>query len=388
MKLFSMPADFKNETIDGYDELNHKYSDSQIVETYGQLTVGSVVNSGRAIGMISNVDYATLDRYVSYSREKNIDFNYTLNPSCMGNTEFSPGGITRIKGFLENLYNIGIRSLTLTSPALIELIRSLNLEFRVKASAICEIMTPDKALFYKELGMDRIVVDPDITRDFSKLRLIARVFPGNVELIINNVCYKNCAYKMFHYNHEAHSIPGNDSQTIHDYYYNRCHMQKARDLKNVIRLNWVRPEDLKYYLRTGIKYFKIQGRQNVEKGNPLKAVEAYMKESYEGNLFDLITLFSPYTAFQPYIDNKKLEGFVKKFFDDPHFCKNTCSTCKYCEGYARKSMNIKEVEELNRKALAYFEEIDGYIQELAHAEKIVKSRGKPFQTQTYNFDFE
>ncbi len=388
MKFFSMPADFKTKTIDGYDELNREYKDSRIVETYGQLTVGSVVNSGRAIGMISNVDYTTLETYVDYSRRKGIEFSYTLNPSCMGNVEFSPGGIARLKGFLGNLINIGITSFTLTSPALIELVRSMDLKLKLKASAICEIMTPDKALFYKELGMERIVVDPDITRDFNKLKQIVGVFGDHVELIVNNVCYKNCAYKMFHYNHEAHDTPGNTYQTIHDYYYHRCHMQKAKDLKNVIRLNWVRPEDLEYYRQVGIDYFKIQGRQNVEKGDPLKAVEAYMKESYQGNLFDLITLFAPYTTFQPYIDNQKLQGFVEKFFDDPQFCKNTCATCKYCEGYARKSMKVDEVEELNREATAYFEEIDSYKQELARAEKIVISRENVFPTQTYNFDFE
>lgn len=388
MKIFSMPADFKTTTIDRYHELNQRYSDSKITETYGQLTVGSVVNSGRAIGMISEVGYNALVKYVNYSKQKDIEFNYTLNPSCMGNVEFSSQGIKRINELLRNLSNLGIQSLTLSTPALFELAASMDLQFKLKASAICEIMTPDKALFYKNLGAERIVVDPDITRDFLRLKLIAEAMKGKVELIVNNVCYKNCAYKMFHYNHEAHDIPGNSHQTIHDYYYDRCHMQKARDLKNVIRLNWVRPEDLKYYLQTGIKYFKIQGRQNVEKGDPVKALEAYMKESYQGNLFDLITIFAPYTTFQPYIDNKKLEGFVKTFFHDPYFCKNTCATCKYCEGYARKSMKVKEVEELNREALAYFEEIDGYKQELANAEEIEKSREKPFQSQPYNFDFE
>ena len=236
----------------------------------------------------------------------------------------------------------------------------MGLKFDIKASAICEITTPDKALFYKEFGIRRLVVDPDITRDFNRLRLISRVLDGNVELIVNNVCLKHCAYKMFHYNHEAHSTPDNHSQTTHDYYYNRCAMQKAKDLKNVIRLNWVRPEDLKYYLQIGIRYFKIQGRQNVEKGNPLKTVEAYMKESFQGNLYDLITIFAPYTSFQPYINNKKLDGFVKRFFDDPTFCQNTCRTCGYCESYARKSMDPEETGELNQQALSYFSEVDGY----------------------------
>jgi collagenase-like PrtC family protease len=382
-----MPADFKTGTIDRYFELNQKYSDSQITETYGQLTTGAVINSGRAIGMISNVDYTKLEKYVGYSKNKGIDFHYTLNPSCMGNAEFSTEGVKKIKGLVRNLYNLGIRSFTITTPSLIETVKSLGLDFHIKASAICEIMTPDKALFYKGLGCERIVVDPDITRDFKRLKLICEAFGKGVELIVNNVCLKHCAYKMFHYNHEAHAEPGNKTQTFHDYYYNRCHMQKARDIKNVIRLNWVRPEDLKYYMQTGIEIFKIQGRQNVEKGDPAKAVEAYMKEEYQGNLYDLITIFAPYSSFQPYIDNQKLDGFVKRFFDDPGFCRNTCAGCGYCESFARRCMSMEETEELNKEALAYFNEIDNYTR-LNREEKVVKNTENQFKAVMHNFDFE
>jgi collagenase-like PrtC family protease len=328
-----------------------------------------VLNSGRVIGALPEADYKVLENYVNYSKKYNIDFNYTLNPACMGNLEFSRKGIREIIGLLKILSSIGIQNLTITTPALIEIIKSLEFAFKIKASAICEIMSPDKALFYKNAGVDRVVVDPDITRDFERLRNISRVMTGNVEIIVNNVCYKNCAYKMFHYNHEAHCIPGNALQDFNDYYYGRCAMQKAGDLKNVIRLSWIRPEDLHYYMQSGITYFKIQGRQNVLKGDPVKAVEYYIKEDYEGNLYDLITIFAPYTSFQPFIDNKKLDNFVKKFFDNPHFCRNICAECRYCESYAKKSMDQEKTAELNREARSYFEEVDNFSQVLREEKK-------------------
>jgi collagenase-like PrtC family protease len=387
MKYFSMPADFKFSTIDKYEELSSIYDDSKVIETYGQITVGKFVNSGRITEVLPKADYEELERFVRYSKEKKIDFNYTLNPSCMGNREFSKEGVRSIKTLLRNLYNIGISSLTVTTPALIELVNSMTIQFEIKVSAICEIMTPDKAQFYKNIGANRVVVDPDITRDFRRLTDICDSFGKGVEIIVNNVCYKNCAYKMFHYNHEAHRTPDCTSQTVTDYYFNRCAMQKARGFVNVIRLNWIRPEDLKYYMKTGISLFKIQGRQNVLQGDVVRALEAYMKEDFEGNLYDLITIFAPYTAFQTYIDNKKLDGFVKKFFEEPDFCRTLCERCGYCNGYAHRSMDKKKTEDINKQALKYFDDADEFKIQLKEIES-EPFKGKSFQTEEKHFEFE
>lgn len=387
MKYFSLPADFKTETIDKYDQCNQKYADSVVTETYGQLTVGNVLNSGRVIEVLPEIDYKKLETFFNYSRKKGIDFDYTLNPACMGNYEFSRQGVIEIKRLLRNLYNMGIELLTVTIPALIELIQASGMKFKIKASAICEIMSPDKALFYKNIGAYKMVVDPDITRNFRKLQSICQVFGDGVEIIVNNVCYKNCPYKMFHYNHEAHRVPGIENQTVTDYYFNRCAMQKARDFKNVMRLNWIRPEDLKYYMESGIHHFKIQGRQNVLRGDPVKALESYMKEEFDGNLHDLITIFAPYTSFQSYMDNKKLDNFVKTFFDNPDFCRDTCETCRYCEGYGKKCMDPEKVKELNEEARLYFEETDQFTR-LHKENNPDKPETNMFQKEELNFEFE
>jgi hypothetical protein len=257
----------------------------------------------------------------------------------------------------------------------------------MRASALGEITSPGKSLFYKKLGMERIVVDPDVTRDFRTLRNICRVFGSGVEIIINNVCYKNCAYKMFHYNHESHCTPLNTTQTVTDYFFNRCSMQKAGSLENVVRLNWIRPEDLKYYQEVGIFYLKIQGRQNVLQGDVVKALTYYMDGDYQGNLFDLITIFAPYNAFQPYIDNKKLDGFVRKFFEDPDFCRNVCDSCNYCLGYAQKSMDQESAEQINKRALAFYRDYDEYSKMIRQEEnpKVKKLFSKDELVEEFNF---
>lgn len=387
MKYFSTPSDFKKETIDKFDELNKKYNNSKITETYGQLTDGTFLNSGRVTSVLPKVDIKSLEEYIKYSADRNISFSYTLNPSCTGNLEFSREGIKRIKLLLKSLIDVGVKNITVSTPSLIELIHEFGYKFSIKASAICEITSPDKAAFYKKLGVKRLVVDPDITRDFQRLSDICTVFGEGVEIIVNNVCMKNCAYKMYHYNHEAHCTSENDSQLVKDYYFNRCSMQKASDSKNAIKLNWIRPEDLTYYNACGIRHYKIQGRQNVTKGNIVKALDHYMKEDYCGNLFDLITIFAPYNAFQPYIDNKKLDGFLHAFFANPMFCRGICSQCNYCDSYSFKSMDIDSVLDINKKSMEFYNKYDNY-NKLLKKEKENEIITSLFDSTDMDFDFK
>lgn len=375
MMYFSIPADYIFETIDKLANLNSLFQNKvKVIETYGQATENVILNSGRVTETLPKATMQTLEKYVRYSLDRDIGFNYTINPACFGNYEFSEAGIHSLLAFLKSLKNIGIDSLTVTSPSLFELIQHSGISFKLKASAICEIMSPDKAMFYKKIGADRIVIDPDITRNFKRLKSICDSVGDSVEIIVNNVCYKNCPYKMFHYNHEAHCNNDNNKQTIKNYYINRCSMQKAGNYINPIRLNWIRPEDINCYHDIGINYFKIQGRQNIVSGDVIKVLHSYFCGSFDGNLYDLITLFSPYNAFQPYIDNKSLDGFINKFLKEP--CNDMCEQCGYCESYAGKSMDIKKAKELNYQSLQFFNEYDTYTNLIEAETRIVNPNNK------------
>lgn len=385
VKYYSIPADFRNRTIDEIVKLNERYPEAKVIEVYGQITTGNLINSGRATQLLPEVDFKGLEKHVTHCHQNNIHFNYTFNSSCLGNQEFSAEGVAELNGFLENLYNIGVDSLTVAMPSLFELIQNSRYKFKLKASAICEINSVHKALFYQKLGAGRVVVDPDITRNFQEIKRICNAFGDGVEIIINNICFRNCAYKMFHYNHESHCTQTNKAQTIRNYYFHRCSMQKADQIQNVIKLNWIRPEDIKYYYESGINYFKIQGRQSVIKGDLIRTIESYFKEDYEGNLYDLITLFDAYNSFQPYIDNKKLEGFVKNFYDHPDFCQEDCTKCGYCRAYASKSMDLAQTEEINQKATAFYTEYDEYVKQI-NQQNTYEPVKKLFSDEDLNLD--
>ncbi|NIM16715.1 MAG: hypothetical protein GTO45_32395 [Candidatus Aminicenantes bacterium] len=365
MKYFSVPADFKTETIDRYEILNNTYDDSRVIESYGNITVRNGFESGRSVEQLPEVDWYELENYIAYSKQKNIDFNYTINSSYMQNKEFTENGILKIKTFLKRLYEIGVDSLTVALPSLIELIKSTNYNFKIKASVICQITNANKAMSFKKMGAARMVVDESMNRNFKVLERIKNVFGDYVEIIVNPICFKDCIYRMFHYNQISGDSIEVSSQASIEYYPHRCVLKRYENTGNLLKLNWVRPEDINYYSNIGICHFKLQGRHTVLKGDPVRAVECYAKESYDGDLMELLDLFDPTTSFRVSIDNKKLDGFIKPYYENENFCKNDCSGCNYCESFAQKCIDHEKANEVIQLAVQFYNDYDRFKEMIA-----------------------
>jgi collagenase-like PrtC family protease len=384
MKYFSVPADFKKETIDDYDKLNKTYKDSRIIETYGNLTIRNLYGSGRSLSQLPKVDMAGLKDFVRYSRQKNIEFDYTLNTSHMNNREFKEEGIYELKRFLHDLYEAGVRYLTLTLPSLFGLVKSTGLDFKLKASAICSIDNANKAIAFKNMGADRMVVKELINRDFSILKRIRKVFGEQVEIIVNSPCHIDCCYRMSHYNQQSDDSIVSTNETSFNYYEHKCMMRRYSELGNWLKIIWVRPEDLKYYTQVGINYFKLQGRQSLIKGgDPVRVAECYFKEDYDGNLVYLINCFAPLNNFEVFLDNKKLAGFLEPFVEKENFCIRDCTQCDYCDVFAEKCLDVKNAEEVCELAENFYNEYDEYarmlksvkVEKAAPLEKTIKEEG-------------
>ena len=200
---------------------------------------------------------------------------------------------------------------------------------------------------------------------------------------------------MFHHNQVSHDM-GNSEEPSATYYSHRCMMKRCEEVSNLMRQAWIRPEDIKYYTALGIHYFKLQGRQAVLKGDPLKAVECYFKESYQGNLVELLDMFSPTNSFMVYLDNQKLDGYIKPFVENPGFCKNDCGNCHYCDIFVEKCLDLKKARETFDLATEFYLKYDHFInmaktvkpeKKEEKNEKVSKPTKKLFQPKHLEMDF-
>lgn len=193
---------------------------------------------------------------------------------------------------------------------------------------------------------------------------------------------------MFHYNQAAGcSVQSPGSNGSIDYYPHRCMSRRYDRVSNLFKLSWVRPEDIKYYTAAGINYFKLQGRQTVLEGDPVRAVECYLKEDYDGDLIELLEMFAPQNNFRIPVANKKLDGFIKPYYEINGFCRNNCSGCRHCEIYAAKAVDMEKAGQVIHLANEFYNEHDEFDKMIRNlAENEGRSSEQPVDIDI-NFDF-
>jgi collagenase-like PrtC family protease len=281
-------------------------------------------------------------------------------------------------------------SVTVGIPYLVDLARKRFSRLKVKVSTTARVNTIRKALQYEDMGVEEIIIDEHINREFKTLEAIRKAVKCNLELIVNNICLWQCPYNYEHVNHDGHaSREGEEDRYCYLQYPGYlCLYRKLMDPVELLKSPWIRPEDIRHYEALGYEHFKITERF---KRTPLLLdhVMAYEKRHYDGNLLDLFTLprkgaFTPIHLeyfIQPehvnimkvselekvfdlevreliQLDNKKLEGFIEHFKDKD--CNQiSCSSCRYCETFFEKVAVVKkeEVEQAAQKVRNFSEKL-------------------------------
>jgi len=356
MTNYCIAADFKKETIDAYFQLNKKYAGkAQITETYGQITSNSIITGGRVIKDLPKIDMDELAEYIEYSKNQRIGFNYSFNGACLNNKEFTKEGINDIVIFVKELSKIGVKSMTISAPSLMSIVQDTVPNMEIKVSIINQVNTVNKLQQYIRAGAQRVVLDETIVRNFSLLKDLAK--EADVELIANSLCLHDCIYRLHHYNQTAHDSVAHNKDSIHTFYNHKCMLTRSFDAASMLKLCWIRPEDIKHYTKIGIKNFKLQGRHTAYFGDPVKAAECYMKGEFDGNLVDLLEFFNSPYHFKVNLDNKRLDGFIDFFIND-NICKANCKACQHCIQFIVKNFSIESFNDMNSMAKRFYESND------------------------------
>jgi len=334
-----------------------------------------IVGGARPGFVLPQVDRNDVKQYIEACHQRGLEFSYLLNAPCLGNLQYSRKGYRQLINLLEWIDQSGADSVIVSIPYLIDLVRKRFPRLNVKVSSTAHVNTVRKALQYEEMGVEEIIIDEHINREFKTLEAIRKAVKCNLELIVNNICLWQCPYNYEHINHDGHaSREGEEEQYCYLQYPGYlCLYRKLTDPVELLKSPWIRPEDIHHYEGLGYDHFKITERF---KRTPLllEHVKAYEDRRYDGNLLDLFTLprkgaFTPIHLeyfIQPehvnimkvselekvfdlevreliHIDNRKLDGFIEHF--KVMDCNQTsCSQCRYCENLFEKVALVKTPE--------------------------------------------
>jgi collagenase-like PrtC family protease len=301
-----------------------------------------------------------VEEYIERAHSAGLKFDYLLNAPSMGNMEWDENTHQELLTHLDWISSIGVDSVTVTIPYLVELIKRQFPQLEIRVSTIGHVNSVARAKLFESLGADSITVDINVNRNFTVLKAIRNAVNCEVTVLVNNLCLFQCPYEYYH-----HDGLGHASQSYNplggyyvDYCVLRCTLDMLCDISQIIKCCWVRPEDIHAYEEIGIDSFKISGR-SMPTERILRTATAYSSRHYQGNLYDILNVITPKVglvnsvlpgvpnnaAGSPpkfYIDNQALEGFMD-FFKKQN-CLSGCSRCDYCQRIADKVVQFDRDE--------------------------------------------
>jgi collagenase-like PrtC family protease len=347
-------TNWDNDLLDGLSETCAE-------EVYGKLP-SDVIGGVRPAFLLPQINREEAEDHIRKAHEHKIRFNYLINTMCLNNIQYSRQGYRDMVELLEWIGSAGVDIVTVGFPYMVRLVQEILPGMKIKASSVCRINSVYRAKQYEDFGVDEIIVDENINRDFETLEAIRKAVDCELELIANPCCLHDCPHQLEHVAHDGHA---SQTHSMNNYcylqfpYYN-CTLKKFTNPVEIIKARWIRPEDLWAYEEIGFTKFKVVER--FKKSDVLLGtVKAYHERSYTGNLVDMLTLTNPEVYLTPdleyfnkpehvnvpmimqvgglmdfalrdfiYIDNKKFNGFID-FFKKNVSCRNRdCDKCGFC----------------------------------------------------------
>lgn len=322
-----------------------------------------IVGGGRPSFLLPEIKEADIKRIIEKAHENNLKFYYLLNSACQGNLEYTRRHNNAIIKFIGKLSEMGVDGIVAATPYMLDLVKKNFPHLCVSISVFTYIDSVEQAKHWYNRGANRLILHPDVNRNFELLRNIRRAVDCELELFANDVCLHQCPYSYAHATASSHASSSRDRNNgfVITYELYNCTIDKLCTPANLIKARWIRPEDLSCYEELGINTIKLIDRMK-NSGWILNTVKAYTEREYKGNLVDIVPfpmvkgdsedfmintgvtrLIKPkYINLslirkqrelefpEVCIDNTKLDNFINYFKSDrcrEHVCGTTCTYC-------------------------------------------------------------
>lgn len=296
----------------------------------------SVENSkwGSGRSFVHDVNFQEVARLSARTKKLGIRFSLAFNTVCFGREKFSKKFRHEFLEALSQAEQTGFSAIILSDPYLIEIVKEEYPGLSVIVSVFAEVDCEYRLKFYNDLGVDRIIIPHELNRDLEKLERFVGLSQCDLEVIANLGCSHWCARGDSHSIFTGHYTSEIGKEVLGDCYTSFCNYYKLNYPWEILTQDWIRPEDVHRYKNIGIKYLKIAGRATSTSWL-IRAANAYLDKSYNGNLLDLISNYYPFTDKMakkmplPPIPNKSLDSIMEKLYK----CGHRCDKCEACRVY-------------------------------------------------------
>ncbi|TFF97525.1 MAG: hypothetical protein EU541_08120 [Promethearchaeota archaeon] len=360
-------------------DLLDKTKDIPIYDFYGAMHT-SPVGHGRPALIIPKVSEEKATQFIKKTHEYGSSFSYVLNAPNMGNLEFDPKYHRKILNYLQWLVDIGVDSVHIANPYLMEIVIEQFPELKLGVSVVTGVDSVEIAQRFEKMGADAINLSLEINRDFKVLNAIRRAVDIPLVIIPNLADLRRCHYRTYHYSILGYNSNTSSIKKAWRYWAlqpckMQCNEKKLSDPVEIMKSCFIRPEDLKFYDEIGIDIYKLSGRhQNTEW--IMRVVESYWNRKSPSNLADIIDSivlsnktteefhsdfilksdeeikavpeFYSWSAINTdqskmiNIDSKALDGFMDYFVEEGCDASKNCDECKYCAKWVDKAITIDE----------------------------------------------
>ncbi len=279
------------------------------------------------------LDFNQFTTVVDRIHQEGIRVNILLNSICEGSEWYSSEVLTATMKYLKRAHeDHRVEAVTIANPLYIREVRKQFPDMEICASVLGDIDCVQKAVIFKKAGADVITPDVNINRDLVLLKKIKDVTNAELKLMVNEGCLHRCAFRKFHFNYISHKSKKPDAmhriKGEENVFSLNCIQLSKSDPSQILKSCWIRPEDTDKYEQI-TSYFKLVGRTS-SKSMIIRSLEAYLQQSYEGDLMELMAgnLYSLGMSYLIHLDNKSLDNIG--FFEQVTSCGGQCSDCVYC----------------------------------------------------------
>ncbi len=258
-----------------------------------------------------------------------VGYTALMNAVSLGGRQFQPEFLSEFRGFLDFAAANGIDALTIADPFLIhqavEFRDSTGAKLAIYVSSLADITDAVTAKRFEEMGVDRIILHQNVNRDFPALRGILDTVSCEIELYSNTGSLYKCPYRQAHRVLVSHlsTLPPQQLASPDNGNWYKAHYVAVRKSKplEIVMAPTIRPEDVAFYQKNGIRLFKISGRAMPTEWMET-VLQAYVERGWKGNIADLCDTNMGQSM--PLISNQLMDGLAQEAAANPGNYRQIC----------------------------------------------------------------